>query len=254
MRIGVEIISCVEGAVAEEFVGGAVELIGPRLGHNIDHRAAVPAILRAKLRLQVELLDGRDRQKRSWGSPDSCLIQSRVIEERIVVVSAVEGVVVRTIAIAVDVELSEAALSTSDAGWINCGSWRQRNQFTEIAAVEGKFGNQLLVHNFAQHIACSVDDWCFFRDRQLFHVFFHPGQVEVCGCVGADVDDDILRHRRQARRFRHDDISSGRKLSQHVSAVFAGRSLAYLAGRAVLGAHLCPRNDVTVRIHYLSPN
>src|SRR5438445_3223141 len=156
-----------------------MQSVGAGSGHNVDHRTAVSAIFRAKLRLQVELLDGINGQQRGGSAADSHLIQSRVVEERIVVVGTVEGVVVGTIAVSVDVELSETTLRAGNAGRIDRGPGRQCDQFAEIATIERELGNQFLVYDLAQHVARGIYDGRFFRHRQLFHSLLHAGQVEV---------------------------------------------------------------------------
>ena len=90
-------------------------MICARAGDDVDHGTAVAAILGGELRLQVEFLDGVDRQERSGSSADAGLVQRGVVEERIVVVGAVEGVVIGAVAIAVDVELSESTLRAGNA-------------------------------------------------------------------------------------------------------------------------------------------
>src|SRR2546425_7367757 len=60
----IEEVACVQGGVAAEGVGGAVERVGPRLQPDIDDRSRLPTVFRARILLEVELLDGVDGQDR----------------------------------------------------------------------------------------------------------------------------------------------------------------------------------------------
>ena len=222
IRIAVKKISRVHGVVAQEFESRTVKMIRPRLGDDVDHRAAVASVFGAELRLQVEFLDRVNRQNRSRSSADAGLVESGIVEKRIVVVGAVERVVVGAVAAAVNRELSKSALDRGHARRLHRRAWHQRHQLSEIASVQRQIRHQLLVHNLAQHIARAVDKRTLFCDRDLLLPSFHLRQIEVRSGIQADIHHDILCYRVQVRSLRHDHIPAGGQFRQHIAAVGAG--------------------------------
>src|SRR5437667_2753642 len=102
-----------------------MHVVGAGSGDDIDHRASVAAVFGTKLRLEIELLDGINGEKRCGSAADSNLIERGIIEEGIVVVGAIQGVVVGPVAVAVDRELPESALYRGHPRWFHGSSWHQ---------------------------------------------------------------------------------------------------------------------------------
>ena len=136
LQFRIEVIAGVEGGVAIVLVERTVKLIGARARDDVDDRAAISSVLGAELRLQVELLNGVERQQCSGRAGDAHLVQRGIIEERIVVVGAVEIVVVGTIAIAADVELAKTLFRAGHARTFDGNTRREGNEFAKIAAIE----------------------------------------------------------------------------------------------------------------------
>jgi hypothetical protein len=70
----IEVIAGVEGRVSKIFERRSVKLVRAGFCDDVDNSAAVAPIFRRKLRLDVELPDGIDGQKRGGRARDSDLI------------------------------------------------------------------------------------------------------------------------------------------------------------------------------------
>ncbi len=171
----------------------------------------------AKLRLQVEFLDRINRQQRRRCASDPSLVERGVIEERIVVVGAVHGVVVRPIPVAVDRELPKPALDRGHARRLHRCSGNQRHQFAEVPPVQRKICHQPLVHHFSQHIARRFHQGRVFADRHVLPMLLNFEHAEVGRSVQAHAHHHILRNRRESWRVHGHGIVSRRQFSQHIT-------------------------------------
>ena len=115
-----------------------MQMIRAGAGDDVDHRAPIASIFGAELGLQVEFLDGVDRQQRSRGAADPGLVESGIVEEGIVVVGAIERVIVGAVAVAVDVELSKPELGAGDAGRFDGGSGTRATSLPKSRPFSGK--------------------------------------------------------------------------------------------------------------------
>jgi hypothetical protein len=91
-----------------------MQLIRAGLRDDVHGAAAIASVFGGKLRLQIEFLDCVDGKKGGRSTGNSHLVERRIVEPRVVVVRPVKHVIVRTVAIPVDIELSETLLSACD--------------------------------------------------------------------------------------------------------------------------------------------
>ena len=85
--------------------------------------------------MEIKLLDGINGQNGRRSAADPDLIERGVVEERVVIVGAVERIVVGPIAVTVDRELPESALDRGYAGRVHGRAGHQGDEFPEITAV-----------------------------------------------------------------------------------------------------------------------
>src|SRR5208282_2018572 len=246
--VAVEIVPRVHGVVAQELEGGAVQLVGAGLGDDVDDGAAVAAVFGGELRLQIEFLNGLNREQRGRRAANAGLVERRIIEERVVVVGAIEGVVVRTVAVAIDGELPESALDGGNARGFDRCPWDESYELAKIAPIQGEVGYEPAVHDFTEHVAAAFHERRFRCDHQLLQYFPHLRQIEICRRVEPDVDLDILRAWRKSRCFGGYCVFAGREFGEYVSTVGTGGGFALQAGADVLRGYFRAGNYAAARI------
>ena len=133
--------------VTHEFVKGAVELIRAGLGDGVDDRARAMAVLGAVVVGEdAELLERIGIRREGGG-----------VELRVVVVAAVEEVVVRDAAGAVD-GVGGGLAEVGGGGVAGDGAGDEQLELQCVAAVERQFGDAFFVDGFADGSPGGFDE------------------------------------------------------------------------------------------------
>ena len=246
--LGVEVIARVKSRIAQVLKHRAVELVAAALGDDVDRRAAVASVLRRRLRLQIELLDGVNRQQAGRCSGNAHLVQRRVVEEGIVVVRAVQQVVVAAVAVAVDVELAEALLSAGHAAAFHGHAGSQRHQLAEVASVQRQVNDQFVLDHLRERARRGVQlvDRGLHLDRLLDLLQLAQGKVDRR--FGAHVHLHRLPRQLQPRSNGRHLVVAGRQLVDGVAAVTGRGHRASLAGLHVTRRHGDPGQRVAAGV------
>ncbi len=132
----------IKGVIADELVGGAVELVRARLGDGIDNRARSSSVFGAVVVGEDAELFERVRVGNDRGS----------VELRIVVIASVKQIVVGETARAVDRDRAVLAQTRIGRNARNRAG-DQKLEIERVSTVERKLGDALFIDRFAQHSA-----------------------------------------------------------------------------------------------------
>lgn len=184
--------------------------------------------------MQVEFLNRIERQERCGSPGNADLVERGVVEERIVVVRAVERVVIRAVAIAVDVELAGAFFRTGNAGAFDGDAGRERHELAEIATVERELLDEFAVNDLRQCGTGGFHQGNIFGNDHLFHFFRRLRELEIDHGSFTDIHDNVRSaHFLETRRERCNFILTGRQLEEEVDALGIRTDFARLAGAEI---------------------
>ena len=157
----VEVVACVEDAVAVETVAGSVHLIGARLQPHINDRSRLPAIFRRGILLQIELLNRIDRQNGRRIPGNARAIDEALARKGFAVIETVDDVHVVFGAKAVGARGRESATRIAH----HAGP--QLQQVLVIASIQRQVINLLVAEGSAEGRGGEVEHWDLFghRDR-----------------------------------------------------------------------------------------
>lgn len=182
------------------------------------------------------------------------MIESRVIKKRIVVISTIQGVIIRAIAAPVNGELAESALDGGHARGFDRRTRDQSDQFPEVTPVEGQIGHQPLVDHFAQDVPRIVHQGGRGSDCDLFFPLLNRGEIEIRGSIQTHIDNDVLRRGGQTSGVGGNHIVARRQFSENIAAVLPGCSFTHLSGGNILRADFRASDDGVVGVNYLAAN
>src|SRR6266404_2686117 len=159
LRIGlwVEEVSRIKPVVAEELEQRAVEVVGSRLGDDVDDRAGVAAVFGFEVRLYGSLRDGFDWEN-SRGCPEHAgFVDRGQISITVIHIGAVEQIVVRAPAIAVRAEQSERTRGIGRAGRISGCARNQHQELRVVTSVDWKIHDLTRGNSSPQRVGCRLD-------------------------------------------------------------------------------------------------
>ncbi len=211
-----------------------MKIVGAGSRDDIHDGTRVAAIFSAELRLQVEFLNPVERQKRCRGTRNAHLVERGIVEERIVVVRAVQRVVVRTVAIPVDIELAEAFFGTGNAGAFDGDAWCKRDEFAEVAPVQRELLDEPAIDHLGKCRAGGFHQWDIFRNDDLFQFLRRLGEFEIDDGRLTDIHNDMRSaYFLETRRNRGNFVLTGRQLQKKVNAFGIRSHFARLAGAQI---------------------
>ena len=179
-----ERVSGVEGVIPQILVQASVQVIGPALGDGVDQTSIGQAVLgRSEIRQDLEFLNGlHQRRHRHIAIADRRVDRSIHEKRRVAADRAVDPDIRHLVALAAAEPHIDPALHVTDAGI-------HQRQAQNIAAVQRKFGDSLVLDDFAKPAALGLhqrglsDDFdLLLRDADL--------QCEIQPRPVSDLEDD----------------------------------------------------------------
>ena len=135
---GIEVVARVEGHVAVEIVGRTVDLVGAGFDSDVHHHARLGAVVRLRLFLGVEFLDGVERKRAGGRAGDARVIHHRLAVVDVVIVGAVDDEIVVVGAHAVGREGVETSARVA------LHARMQRQEILEVASLQRQFIDGLI--------------------------------------------------------------------------------------------------------------
>lgn len=152
------------------------------------------------------------------------MIERGVVEPRVVVVRAVERVIVRAVAISINIELSKTLLGSGYSRAFHNDTRHQRHEFPEVAPVERQLVHESLLHHAAEYVFRGFNNWRSGADSNRVSSSDCHGYVQRS--ITPHFHDSWRNENLKACHFGRDFEDSRRKFRDDVAAVIAGRDSA----------------------------